>query len=99
MRLAERPAQRLRAIRDEDEMDVVGHQAIGPDGDALLAALARQEVAIEFVVLVGEKHPLAPIAALRHMMRKAGDNEAGDAGHAGARGSETAARIDRLGVE
>jgi hypothetical protein len=81
MRLAERPAQRLRAIGDEDEMDVVRHQAIGPDGDALLAALARQEVAIEFVVLVGEKHPLAPIAALRHMMGKARDNKAGDAGH------------------
>jgi hypothetical protein len=57
------------------------HQAIGPDGDALLAALARQEVAIEFIVLVSEKHPLAPIAALRHMVGKAGDDKAGDAGH------------------
>ena len=74
-------------------MDVVRHQAIGPDRDALLAALARQQVAVEFIVLVAKEHPLAPIAALRHMMGKARDNKAADAGHTGARGSETAASI------
>jgi len=42
MRLAERPPQRLLAVRDEDEADVVWHQAIGPDDNTLLAALARQ---------------------------------------------------------
>jgi hypothetical protein len=36
---------------------------------------------IELVVVVAEEHPLAPVAALRDMMRQAGDNKAGDAGH------------------
>ena len=42
MRLAERPAQRLRPIRDEDQVNVVGHEAVGPDRDAMLAALLRE---------------------------------------------------------
>src|SRR5712691_11449449 len=81
MRLAERPPQRFYAIGDENEVDVLGHQAIGPDRDAVLAALARHEIAIELVVAVAKEHPLAPVAALRHMMGQAGDDEAGDAGH------------------
>jgi hypothetical protein len=72
VRLAERPPQRLLAVGDEDEMDVVRHQAIGPDGDALLAALARQEIAIKFIVLIAEEHALAPVAALRDMMGRPG---------------------------
>jgi NTE family protein len=43
---------------------VVRHQAVGPDGDALLAALARQQAAVEVAVLVAEEHPLAPVATL-----------------------------------
>src|SRR5271166_4740172 len=88
MRLAERPSQRLLAVGDENEVDVVWHQAIGPAGDALPAALARQQIAIEFIVVIAEKHPLAPVAALRDMMGKAGDDKAGDAGHGGARRRE-----------
>jgi hypothetical protein len=61
MRLAERQRQRLLAVGSEDEMNVVGHQAIGPDGDAAFATLARQEVAIELVVVIAEEHPLAPV--------------------------------------
>ncbi len=64
---------------------MVRHQAIGPAGDALLAALARQEIAIKLIVVIAEKHPLAPIAALRDMMGKARDDKTSDAGHGGAR--------------
>jgi hypothetical protein len=71
MRVAERSAQRLLAI-DEDEMDVVRHEAIGPDGDALLTALARQQFAIELIVFFAEEHALAPIAPLRHMVGRPG---------------------------
>ena len=52
MRLAERPAQRLRPIKDEDQVNVVGHEAVGPDRDAMLAALLRKVVINAPVVAV-----------------------------------------------
>jgi len=52
----------------------------------VLAALARKQVAIELVVVVGEEHPLAPIPPLRDVMRQSGNNEAGDAGRGAVRG-------------
>ena len=81
MGLAERPRQPFLAVRHEDEMHVVRHQAVGPAGDAVLAALAGQEIAIEFVVVIAEEHPLAPVAALREVMGKPRDDETSDAGH------------------
>jgi hypothetical protein len=35
------------------------------------------------IVIVAEEDALAPIAALREMVGKAGNNEAGEAGHVG----------------
>lgn len=42
---------------------------------------ARQQIEIEFVVAVLEEHPLAAIAALRHVVWDAGKDDAGKAGH------------------
>jgi hypothetical protein len=50
--------------------------------------LARQEIAIKFIVLITEEHALAPVAALRDMMGKAGDDKAGDADHGSTKGSK-----------
>jgi len=54
---------------------MIGHQAIGPDSDAMLAALLAQEIAVEFIVGVGEEHGFAPISALRHMVWQAGNDD------------------------
>ena len=64
MRLAERAPERLLAVGDENEVNVVGHQTIGPDRHAVLAALVRQEIAIERIVVVAKEDALAPVAAL-----------------------------------
>jgi len=80
-----RLAERLSAIGNEDQMNVIGHQAIGPDSDAMLTALLAREIAVEFIVGVGEEHGFAPISALRYMVRQAGNDETGDAGHEGLR--------------
>jgi hypothetical protein len=45
-------------------MNVIGHQATGPDSDAMLEALLA-EIAVEFIVRVREEHGFAPISALR----------------------------------
>ena len=97
MRLAERPPERFLPVRHEDEMHMVRHQAVSPACDAVLAAPARQEIAIEFVVVVAEEHPLAPVAALGDVMGKTGDDEAGDAGHSGDRGHGKSAVCRAIG--
>ena len=96
MRLAERASERLRAVGNENEVNVVGHQTIGPDRDALFAALDRQDIAIERIVVVAKEDALAPVAALRDVMGKAGDDELGDAGHFGCSGDMAAMNLRNL---
>jgi len=72
VRLADRPRETVRRPRRENQMDVVRHQAIGPDLHRRLAAALAQEVAIELVVRRLEEHRLAAVAALGHVMREAG---------------------------
>jgi hypothetical protein len=47
MRLAHRQAQPQFIARREDQMDVVRHQAAGPDLDAAPLHLLAQEVTVE----------------------------------------------------
>ena len=61
-------------------MHVVGHQAPGPHRDIGLAAVLRQEIAAECMVLVAEEGARAAVAALGDVVRKAGDDDAGEAG-------------------
>ena len=53
MGLTERAAKQFLPIGNENEMDVVRHQTIGPARDALFAALAREQAAVERIVIVG----------------------------------------------
>ena len=76
---------------------MIGHQAVRPDRDTMLAALLTQQIAIEFVVGVGEKHVLAPISALGDMMGQTGNDETGDAGH-GRLARTRREQWNRLGV-
>ena len=50
MRLADRAREPVRRSQREHEMDVVGHQAIGPHLDRLLAAALGEHVAVKRVV-------------------------------------------------
>ncbi len=63
----------------EHEMHVVGHQAISPAGDAVGAAALGEKIAIERVVARLGEQRLAAIAALGHVMRQAGNRDAGKA--------------------
>ena len=50
VRLAQRPAEPLGRRGRQDEMDVVGHQAIAPHRDRLARAGLAKQIAVEFVV-------------------------------------------------
>lgn len=81
VRLADRTGQPLRRRRREDEVNVIGHEAIGPALDAIGLAALGEEIAVERVVFGLEEDRLTAIAALGDMVRRAGNGDAGDAGH------------------
>lgn len=60
-------------------MNVVGHQAIGPDLDRGFAATFGQNVAMERIVGRFEEDLLAAIAGLGHVMRKSWSDDAAKA--------------------
>ncbi len=82
MRRRERAPQPVRVGRRQDEMHRVRHPAPCPNLDAGGPAMLAEQVAIEGVVGVGEERARAAIAALGDVMRQAGDDDAGEAGHA-----------------
>jgi hypothetical protein len=82
MRLAERARQRLGRVRHQDQMHMVGHQAVAPDLDAGLGAALGQKVAVEREVGRLEEHRLAPVAALGDVVGKAWNDNAADTRHA-----------------
>ena len=79
MRLADGARQALGGRRRQDQMDdVVGHKTIGPAGDAIGVAALGEKVAIErMVARLGEQQSPA-IAALRNVMRRTWDDDAGE---------------------
>jgi hypothetical protein len=62
-------------------MDVVGHEAIGPAGDAVGAAALGDEVAIEGIIARLGKQRLSTIARSRHVMGRAGNGDARKTSH------------------
>ena len=78
MRLADRAREPVRRSRREHEMDVVGHQATGPHLDRRLAAALGEQVAVKRLVGRLEEDLPAPVAALRHVMGKAWNDDTAD---------------------
>ena len=75
-------AQTVRIGRHQDEMNMVWHQAPGPDLDAGRGAVGGQQVAIKRIIAVAEEGPRAAIAALGDVVRITGDDDTGKTGHA-----------------
>jgi len=77
MHRRQRPAQPVRIRRYEDQVNVVRHQAPRPELNPGSAAGRREQIAIEPVVVVAEKRPRPAVAALRHVVRQSGNDNAG----------------------
>ena len=80
MSFPDRPAQTIGRFR-RHQVDMVGHEAIGPDLHAGLARLLGQQIAIDLMIAVLEEDRLPPVAALGLVMREAGNDQAGEARH------------------
>ena len=74
--------QAVRVAGHQDQMDMVGHQAPGPDLDAGGAAGAAEEIAIEHIVRIRKERLLAAVAPLGDMVRRIGNDDPGETGHA-----------------
>src|SRR6185295_13682367 len=77
----QRPAQAVPVGWHQNEMDVVRHQAPGPDLDRSRLALGGEQVAIERIIVVAEERPGAAVAALGDEVRVTGNDDTGEAGH------------------
>ena len=60
--------QRILLVRKRHQMDVIGHQAVGEDLQAVLLGLLLQKLQVHPPVVIYEEHVLAVIPTLRNMM-------------------------------
>lgn len=81
VRLAEGAPQAVGLLGHQDQMDVVGHQAVGPGRDPGLGAGDCEEVEVSPVVVVLEEGLEAPVAPLGNVMRDARHHHPCEPGH------------------
>ena len=72
MRLADRPAQAVLRRGHRDEVDVIGHQAIGVNLPAGLGASLPQRRKEKFPVLIILEDGFPPVSAIHHVIYRAG---------------------------
>ena len=82
MGLADRPTQPVLVLGHGDQVNVVGHQAVSPDGHSALFTPLRHQIDVRLIVLLREERLLPPIPPLRHVMRVAGNNNSCQSSHA-----------------
>ena len=75
------PSEAILRIGHGDQMDVVGHQAVGPDFDAASPAPLGHKSEIRPVVVLAEEGLLSAISPLRHVMGVARHNDTCDSRH------------------
>jgi hypothetical protein len=79
-------------------MDVITHQAPGPDQETIPAGSFAQEIEVDGMVGIAVEDGHPAIASLRHMVRQAGDYCASDSGHRFTNGTAIN-RISKIAFE
>jgi len=67
MNLADGATQALGGLRDNDLVNMIGHQAVCPDPDLLCAAELRHELEVVLVVFLTEERLLPEVTPLGDM--------------------------------
>jgi hypothetical protein len=68
MCLADGATQALGGVRDNDQVNMVGHQAICPDRDLLCAAESRDELEVVLEIFFTEERLLSAVSPLGDMV-------------------------------
>jgi hypothetical protein len=97
--LTERPRKAIRVGRHQHDVHMVRHQAIRPNLGLRPLGGGGEQIEIKRIIAILEERPLPVIPALRHMMRQAGNDDAGQAGDNGSpRSAGDSSRVTLLGV-
>ncbi len=72
LRVAHCERERLLCVWNRHDVDVVGHQAVGPDRATVLRGVLPEDGQVYLVVRVVREDLGAAVAALRHMVRDSG---------------------------
>ena len=81
MRVLQGSRRRIGVARDDDQVDMIGHQAITKHGETMEFRVAPEQVEIDEAVDVAAEDDLPGVATLRHVMRNVNDNDARQSGH------------------
>ena len=81
VRCSERTAKAFFVLWAEDQMNVVGHQTIGPYLDLCFACLFGEHVAIDILVAIFKEDRFAAVAPRGDMVRAAWSDDAWQSGH------------------
>jgi len=76
MNALQQAGQTLLSLRDQNQMDVIGHEAIGLDRNAIVAGEFPEQIEVEQAIFLTIKDFLAIIAPLRDVMRDTRDDDA-----------------------
>jgi hypothetical protein len=83
MGLADSQPQAFFRFRAGDQMHVIGHQTVGPDGNRVLHAPFLKQREVETEVSFPEEYILPSVASLNDMVRYFRGNGTGKSGHGG----------------
>jgi len=81
MGLPDSSPKSLFSGRDNNQMHMIRHEAIGPNRDGVARAPLSHEVNVGAVVRVIEEGPLSPVSSLRDVVRSTRDDNSGDPCH------------------
>ena len=83
MCLADGPTQTVRGLGHRDQVDVIGHEAVGPDLDLASTAPLPHQLQVAAVILVTEERLLSTVSPLRDVVRETRDDDTCQSGHEG----------------
>jgi len=79
--VAQSSGQRVRALGDGDQVDMVCHQTVAEDSCAVMCGVPRQGIQVEPAVIGRVENRLAIVPALRNMVSDTRKNNSRAAGH------------------
>src|SRR5271157_5383719 len=98
MCLADGATQALGRLRDNDQVNMIGHQAIYPDRDLLCAAESRDELEVVLVIFITKERLLSAVSPLGDMVGHARSYHTCQSSHGGKLTRPQPASRDRYGV-